>query len=89
MQLSKITHIAPADESGKIIGADLLSEGVICYDKKTLYLCGGMTDAAYVTTTEVYPDSANATAENCNAAQVAVITAALEFIKQTFRCLNV
>ena len=79
--VKQITHIAPADESGKIIGADLLSEGVICYDKKALYLCGGMTDAAYVTTTEVYPDSANATAENCNAAQVAVITAALEYAK--------
>ena len=40
-----------------------------------------MTDAEFVTTTEVYTDSANAKAENCNAAQVAVITAALEYIK--------
>lgn len=77
----KVTHIAPADENGKIIGADVMSEGVICYDKKSLFLCGGMTDAKYVTTTEVYPDSDNATPENCNDAQVAAVCAALDFIK--------
>ena len=76
-----VTHIAPSDENGKIIGADVVSEGVICYDKKALFLCGGMTDASYVTTTEVYPDSADATPQNCNDAQVAGVCAALEFIK--------
>ncbi|NDW20933.1 M14 family metallopeptidase [Alteromonas hispanica] len=76
-----VTHIAPADGNGKIIGADVMSEGVICYDKKSLFLCGGMTDAKYVTTTEVYPDSDNATPENCNDAQVAAVCAALDFIK--------
>ncbi|QDG37975.1 M14 family metallocarboxypeptidase [Alteromonas mediterranea] len=76
-----VTHIAPADENGKIIGADVVSEGVICYDKKALSLCGGLTDAKYVTTTEVYPDSDNATPENCNEAQVSAICAALDFIK--------
>jgi hypothetical protein len=76
-----VTHIAPPDENGKIIGADVVSDGVICYDKKALFLCGGMTDAVYVTTTEVYPDSANATPQNCNDAQVAAICAALDFIK--------
>lgn len=75
-----VTHIAPPDESGKIIGADVVSEGVICYDKKSLFLCGGMTDANFVTTTEVYPDSDNATPENCNDAQVAAVCAALDFI---------
>lgn len=79
--VKKVTHIAPADESGKIIGADVVSEGVICYDKKALFLCGGMTDAKYVTTTEVYPDSDNATPENCNDAQVAAICAALDYSK--------
>lgn len=78
--VKKVTHIAPADENGKIIGADVVSEGVICYDKKSLYLCGGMTDAKYVTTTEVYPDSDNATPENCNDAQVAAICAALDYL---------
>ena len=78
--VKQVTHIAPPDDNGKIIGADVVSEGVICYDKKTLFLCGGMTDAEFVTTTEVYPDSANATPQNCNDAQVAAICAALEFI---------
>ncbi len=59
----------------------VVSEGVICYDKKALYLCGGMTDAKYVTTTEVYPDSDNATPKNCNDAQVAAICAALDYVK--------
>ncbi|KXJ61908.1 MAG: peptidase [Alteromonas sp. Nap_26] len=80
-EVKRVTHIAPADENGKIIGAEVVSEGVICYDKKALFLCGGMTDANYVTTTEVYPDSANATPQNCNDAQVAAVCAALEFIK--------
>ena len=76
-----VTHIAPADSDGKIIGAQVVSEGVICYDKKSLYLCGGMTDAMYVTTTEVYPDSKQATPENCNDAQMAAVCASLNFIK--------
>lgn len=78
--VSHITHIAPADDQGCLIGEPMQSEGVICYDKKKLHLCGGMTDAAYVTTTEVYPDSPNATPEVCNKAQVAAICGALDFI---------
>lgn len=77
-----ITHIAPPDENGKIIGAEVVSEGVICYDKSSLHLCGGMTGAKYVSTTEVYPDSANATPENCNDAQVAAVTAAIDYVCQ-------
>ncbi|MCU7555271.1 M14 family metallocarboxypeptidase [Alteromonas sp. ASW11-19] len=77
-----ITHIAPPDDNGKIIGADVISEGVICYDKSSLHLCGGMTGAQYVSTTEVYPDSANATPENCNDAQVAAVTAAIDYVCQ-------
>jgi len=82
----RVTHIAPADENGKIIGADVESDGVICYDKKALFLCGGMTNANFVTTTEVYPDSENATPEICNDAQVAAISAAIDFLN---RRLNV
>ncbi|MFT4937722.1 MAG: hypothetical protein ACI88A_000740 [Paraglaciecola sp.] len=78
--VEKVTHIAPADESGKIIGAPLEQKGVINYDKKKLSLCGGFTDAAYVTTTEVYPDSPQADEENCILAQVAVITAGLDYL---------
>ncbi|RDV24268.1 peptidase [Alteromonas aestuariivivens] len=77
----QVTHIAPADENGKIIGADLVSDGVICYDKKALFLCGGVTDAKYVTTTEVYPDSPSASPEQCNQAQIAAITGGLEYVR--------
>ena len=77
--VAKVTHIAPADARGEIIGAKVLAEGVIAYPFKSLGLCAGMTDARYTTTTEVYPDSPRATPEQCNAAQVAAVCAALEF----------
>lgn len=78
--VKKVTHIAPSDQNGKIIGSDAESEGVICYDKKSLFLCGGFTNAKYVTTTEVYPDSPSTTPENCIDAQIAAIKGGLEFI---------
>jgi hypothetical protein len=78
--VEKITHIAPNDAKGQIIGADAVSPGVICYDKQALFLCGGFTDADYVTTTEVYPDSPNATEQNCIDAQVAAIKGGLDFL---------
>lgn len=77
----RVTHIAPADEHGKIIGAPLEQEGVIHYAGKQLGLCMGLTDAPYVSTTEVYPDSANASPEECIAAQVAAIRGGLEFLR--------
>ncbi len=79
--VQEVTHIAPPDANGKIIGADTVSDGVICYDKKKLFLCAGMTEAEYVTTTEVYPDSPSATNEECNQAQVAAIIGALNYLK--------
>lgn len=78
--VSKVTHIAEADESGKLIGTPIEQFGVINYDKKKLFLCGGFTDAKYVSTTEVYPDSPNATDEICNRAQVAAILGAINFV---------
>ncbi|MTI13233.1 DUF2817 domain-containing protein [Sansalvadorimonas verongulae] len=75
-----VTHIAPADDKGEIIGSKVMQEGVIHYPKKDLFLCGGMTDAPYVTTTEVYPDSPRATPEECNAAQVAAVSGGLDFL---------
>ena len=78
-----VTHIAPPDENGKIIGADVTQHGVIHYDKKSLHLCGGFTNAEYVTTTEVYPDSDSATPEQCIDAQVAAITGGLAFLRAT------
>lgn len=74
-----VTHIAPPDEKGQIIGSDVVRPGVILYPFKDLGLCGGVTDARYTTTTEVYPDSPKATPEMCNAAQVAAVRAGLDF----------
>lgn len=80
-EVEKVTHIAPPDEHGKIIGADLAQKGVINYDKKSLFLCGGFTDAEYVSTTEVYPDSPKTDPENCIIAQVAAIVGGLNYLK--------
>lgn len=78
--VKKVTHIAPADERGMIIGAPLESDGVINYDLKKLFLCAGFSDAEYTTTTEVYPDSPLVTDEICNQAQVAAICGGLDYI---------
>ncbi|QCO67588.1 peptidase [Luteimonas yindakuii] len=77
--VARVTHIAPADERGEIIGSPVVAPGVIEYPVQRLGLCAGITGAPYVTTTEVYPDSASATPEQCDAAQVAAIRAALDY----------
>lgn len=76
--VEKVTHIAPADND-MLIGVPITQEGVINYAGKALGLCMGLTDAVYVTTTEVYPDSPLSDDENCILAQVAAITSALDF----------
>jgi hypothetical protein len=77
--VAKVTHIAPADAKGEIIGSPMVSPGVIEYALKRLGLCAGITSAPYKTTTEVYPDSPRATPEQCNAAQAAAVCAAIDF----------
>lgn len=77
-----VTHIAAPDSEGKIIGVPISQEGVIYYDKKKLFLCGGVTDAPFVTTTEVYPDSPKATPAICIDAQVAAIRGGLNYLMQ-------
>ncbi|MCZ8165578.1 M14 family metallocarboxypeptidase [Silanimonas sp.] len=76
--VAKVTHIAPADAKGQIIGSDVVSPGVILYPFKALGLCAGLTDAPYTTTTEVYPDSPRATPEQCVDAQVVAVVAAID-----------
>lgn len=76
--VAKVTHIAPADADGSLIGSPMVSPGVIEYPMKALGLCAGITNARFTTTTEVYPDSPRATPEQCNAAQAAAVCAALE-----------
>lgn len=78
--VEQVTHIAPADEDGKLIGVELSQFGVINYATKALGLCAGVTDAKYVTTTEVYPDSPLSDDENCIVAQVAAITGGLAYL---------
>ncbi|HEU4814208.1 MAG TPA: M14 family metallocarboxypeptidase [Xanthomonadaceae bacterium] len=77
--VAEVTHIAPADDNGQIIGSQVVSPGVIRYPFRQLGLCAGVTDARYRTTTEVYPDSPRATPEQCNAAQVAAVRAAIDY----------
>ena len=77
--VERITHIAPADGNGEIIGSTVVAPGVIRYPFKQLGLCAGITNARYKTTTEVYPDSPRATPEQCNAAQVAAVCAAIDY----------
>ena len=78
--VEKITHIAPADNTGKLIGVPLSQPGVINYEIRALGLCAGLTGASYCTTTEVYPDSALVDDENCISAQVAAVTGGLDYI---------
>ena len=74
----EVTHIAPPDPHGKIIGETVVQDGVISIPSpRSIGLCAGVTNAIYATTTEVYPDSPSATDEQCNRAQVACIEAAL------------
>lgn len=76
----KVTHIAPCDASGKIIGVPIEVEGVINYDIKKLFLCAGFSGAEYTTTTEVYPDSPKASDAICIEAQVAAICGGLDYL---------
>ncbi len=78
--VQQVTHIAPADAQGGIIGSPLVAQGVIEYAMQALGLCAGITGARYTSTTEVYPDSARATPAQCIAAQVAAVCAGLEFV---------
>ena len=47
-----VTHIAPPDDDGQIIGEPLAQHGSIYYPYKPLGLCGGVTNALYTATTE-------------------------------------
>lgn len=78
--VARVTHIAPADDNGEMIGSKVVAPGVIEYPVAELGLCAGITGAQHVTTTEVYPDSPRTTPAECNAAQVASIVAALDHV---------
>jgi len=75
-----VTHIAPPDDAGEIIGCPIVARGVITYPQRDYGMCASITGASYTTTTEVYPDSPRATPQQCNDAQVAAVCAALDFV---------
>jgi len=77
--VAKVTHIAPADASGKIIGSVVVAPGVIEYAVKDLGLCTGQTNARKPTTTKVHPDTPPPTPGTCLEAQVAAVRAGLDF----------
>ncbi|HJU07783.1 MAG TPA: M14 family metallocarboxypeptidase [Rhodanobacteraceae bacterium] len=77
--VEKVTHIAPADAKGQIIGSPVVAPGVIEYPLKELGLCPSITNARYKTTTEVYPDSPRTTPQQCNQAQAAAVCAAIDY----------
>lgn len=76
--VERVTHIAPADDAGQIIGSDVTQPGVINYPVRALSLCAGITNARFTTTTEVYPDSPTATPQICIDAQIAAVRAGLD-----------
>ncbi|PVZ69676.1 M14 family metallopeptidase [Pelagibaculum spongiae] len=78
--VQNITYIAPTDSNGQIIGSAAVQPGVINYSNRTLGLCAGFSENRYCSTTEVYPDSPNVTEEQCNLAQVAAVTGALDYL---------
>ena len=77
----KVTHIAPNDSNGFIIGEKITQEGVINYPLKSLSLCAGLTTARFTTTTEVYPDSPKVTPDECSLAQVYAVIGGLQYLK--------
>jgi hypothetical protein len=78
--VARVTHIAPADDQGRIIGCPAVAPGVIHYPLRDWGLCGSITGARYTSTTEVYPDSPRTTPAQCVAAQVAAVCAAVGFV---------
>ncbi|TXC73729.1 M14 family metallocarboxypeptidase [Sphingorhabdus soli] len=77
--VEQVTHIAPPDDAGMIIGSPVVAHGVIEYPQARYAMCASVTGARFTTTTEVYPDSPRATSAICNHAQVAAVYAALDF----------
>jgi len=77
--VAQVTHIAPADANGHIIGCPPQSAGVISFAVAKKGLCAAITAARFSTTTEVYPDSPSTTPQECIAAQVTAVRAAIAY----------
>jgi hypothetical protein len=77
--VAEVTHIAPADARGNIIGTPMIAPGIILYPMRELGGCVVVSNATFTTTTEVYPDSARTSPEECAAAQVVAACTGIEF----------
>jgi hypothetical protein len=77
--VARVTHIAEPDANGQINESPLQSPGVIEFPVSRWNLCAAITGARFATTTEVYPDSPRTTPDECIAAQVVAVRAAIEF----------
>lgn len=77
--VEQVTHIAPPDAKGQIIGCPVVAKGVISFPVRQSGLCEGFSGATFSTTTEVYPDSPRTSPEECVTAQVTAVRAALDF----------
>ncbi|OWQ90323.1 peptidase [Roseateles aquatilis] len=77
--VAQVTHIAPGDANGRIIGFPVIAPGVIEFPVREAGLCAGVTGAKFSTTTEVYPDSPRTNPTECVDAQVKAVRAALDF----------
>lgn len=77
--VARVTHIAEPDANGLIIGCPLQSPGVISFAVVKKGLCAAITGARFSTTTEVYPDSPRTTPQQCIAAQVTAVRAAIDY----------
>ena len=78
----QVTHIAPADENGAIIGVPITAPGLVDIPCESLFLCAAQTAAPFVVTTEVYPDSPKTSPDECNRAQVACALAGIRYALQ-------
>ena len=77
-EVGKVTHIAPADADGKIVGEKVAAPGVLLAPGEGT--ADAHTKARFVTTTEVYPDSARTNPEECNVAQATAVKAGIEYV---------
>ena len=76
--VEKVTHIAPPDAKGEVVGAKVVQHGIILTPHAGRSRC--ITNATFRATTEVYPDSEGVTAEQCNRAQLAAVVSGLDFL---------
>ena len=77
--VAQVTHIAPSLPGETVLGYPVIGQGIVEYDNNAWHLCSTMTGAPFTTTTEVYPDSAKTSPQECTRAQVVTVRRAIEF----------